>query len=206
MECEIRSKTYEWYEDIIALFTDAVMHREAAASRPDPNLGGIARGAARFLRSGERPILWAVCQSTVPCSVDGSVHRERIRALRHPGLYERRRAEAVAEAVRDFSSCVTQRIRDMVHARRDERSSAHLYPQEEEEDRQERRTLVDYRYLNQVHAPPAASAMLCVPQDAGRASERTMVPQIGSADRGGSASIDAPADPSAAGWGAPVSS
>ena len=45
----------------------------------------------------------------------------------------------------------------MVHARRDERSSAHLYPQEEEEDRQERRMLVDYRYLNQVHAPPQLS-------------------------------------------------
>ena len=172
MECEVRSKTSEWYEDIMALFTDAVTHREAAASRPDPNLGGIARGAARFLRSWERPILWAVCQSTVPCSVDGSVHRERIRALRHPGLYERRRAEAVAEAVRDFSACVTQRIWDMVHARRDERSSTYPYqssqleteygaPSTQEEDRQERRALVDYRFLNQVRALPQLSRCLC---------------------------------------------
>ena len=130
MECEIRSRAFEWYEDIMALFTDAVAHMEAAASRPDPDLGGIARGAARFLRTGERPALWAVCQSTVPCFVDSTVHRERARALRHPGVYERRRAGAVARAVQDFFESVTQRVWEVVDARREERSTARPYPLE----------------------------------------------------------------------------
>ena len=130
MECEIRSRAFEWYEDIMSLFTNEVAHVDAAASRPDPDLGGIARSAARFLRTGERPALWAACQSTVPCFVDCTVHRERARALRHPGVYERRRAGAVVRAVQDFIEGVTQRVWEVVDARREERSIARLYQPE----------------------------------------------------------------------------
>ena len=130
MECEIRSRAFEWYEDIMALFTNEVAHIEAVASRPDPNLGGIARGAARFLLAGERPALWATCQSAVPCFVDSTVHRERARALRHPGVYKRRRAGAVVRAVQDFIEGVAQRVWEVVDARREERAIARPYPPE----------------------------------------------------------------------------
>ena len=130
MECEIRSRAFEWFEDIMALFTNEVAHIEAVASRPDPNLGGIARAAARFLLVGERPALWATCQSAVPCFVDSTVHRERARALRHPDVYKRRRAGAVVRAVQDFIEGVAQRVWELVDARAEERVIAYPYPPE----------------------------------------------------------------------------
>ena len=166
MECEVRSKTYDWHEEIMKLFTDAVTQREAATGRPDPDLAGTVRYVARFLGLRDRPALWSTCRSAVPCSVGESVHRERIRAIRHPGRYERRRAEAIAEAVRDLSSCVTRKIKEIVRVRREGRSNTYsvqplqLEAGHEVRDRRreaiqrERRVVVDYRPLNRVTVRP----------------------------------------------------
>ena len=122
MECEVRSKTYGWHEEIMRLFMDAVSQREAATAMPDPNLAGTVRRAAKFLSEQDRPALLSTCRSAVSrFAGGGSVHREGLFAMRRPGRYERRRAEAIAEAVRDLSACVTYKIGEIVRARREER-------------------------------------------------------------------------------------
>ena len=66
MECEIRSKTYEWHEEIMNIFTEAVSQKEAAAAVPDPNFTGMVRRVARFLGERDKPALLSTCRAAGP--------------------------------------------------------------------------------------------------------------------------------------------